>query len=176
MSRLKAIRIAPIDPPVAAVVFSAHLGIEYARELAAWSGGKFTYDDMSEEQAAKTHYWLITIPGKAQHYRARPGDAILKHESGRFTTMRRDQFERSYRFYDHSGVHPCYFDIEGAKFHRKWSNYSEFAGRARCNLSIEVDLDTEDHTNEVSPLMLCPECFGSWYAEAYDEQGATNGS
>lgn len=172
---LKAIRIAPIDPPIAAIVFSATRGIEYARELAEWAGGKFSYDSMSEEQAAKTYYWLITIPGVTQHYRARPGDAILKHESGKFSTLRRDEFERRYGFYDHSGVYPCYFSIDDGKFHRKWSNYSEFAGRARCDLNTEVDLDSEDHTNEVSPLILCPDCFGSWYAKTNDDQGEVSG-
>lgn len=162
MTDIKTIEVREVDPVVTSAVFNAAEGWDYVRRLAIWCGGN-AYRDESPGQSLKTYYWSIYLYGMPDVFigKAVPGDIILKHKSGRFSVMKPGEFGDVYTFKDSSGVMPCFFSIDDAKYHRKTSNYSDLRGYARCSL-VNVDLDNEDYTNNVSPASLCPKCWGSW--------------
>lgn len=162
MTNIKTIQVRAVDPVITSAVFNAAEGWDYVKQLAAWCGGN-AYRDEMEGQRVKTYYWSIHLYGEPDIYigKAVPGDIILKHKSGRFSVMKPDEFGDSYTFKDSSGVMPCFFSLDDAKYHRKASNYSDFRGYAWCSL-VSVDLDAEEYTNSVSPASLCPKCWGLW--------------
>lgn len=163
MTDIKTIEVRETDPVVTSAVFNAAEGWDYVRRLAIWCGGKPDRDNSSPGQQAKTYYWSISLYGLPDIYvgRALPGDVILKHKSGRFSIMRRTDFDEHYTFKDSSGAMPCYWSVDDARYHRKMSNYSDLRGHAKCSV-VEVDLEMEEHTNSVSPSNLCSKCFGTW--------------
>ena len=84
-----------IPADVEARQWDASQGLEASQDLALWCGGVFTFDD-NAGQEMKTYYWSIILARLDGFVTARPGEYIIKHPGGGFSTMSTKQFEATY--------------------------------------------------------------------------------
>lgn len=75
--------------------FSGLMTIAEAQELGEWCGGQFTAD-FAPGQEMKTYYWYIQFPQGDGSGRARPGDWIVRFESGHHQVVDAKVFASTY--------------------------------------------------------------------------------